>query len=433
MGMGTQGASPRGRRLSRLGACAALLKSMVGSGLLAVPWALSRFGVVSGVLGLTILAILNVISIELLLHSRVLLHVRDGTRALRSGGPPPVELNPLVSKAGDEADAQCQDEEIQLNPYEALCTRALGVGFGMATTVAILLAQLGAGAAYVDIIVTFVKDVFPQVDRGLLIGMLFLVFTGLGFLRGLRHVSYVAMAGLLCYAAFAVVLVIHGVPLLASRGVSSMTLVDLSGIGWWYGISMFAFEGIGTVMSILDEMDTLDAPHNFTFVVRVSYAAALAFYCTVGVLGYACYLDETAEVILSNFPRSPLSDAAELALGVMLGTTFVVQCFPVHAIADALYLRTQSPATEVGTGATLLLRSWAVSIPCLIALYVPSVSTVVDVLGSTCFTFLSVIAPVFVYAKLFRGQLSSLNYAGLLALLAIGVLGGVTGLASAFR
>lgn len=414
-------------KLSAGAAGAALMKSMVGSGILALPWALKRFGVASGVAGLLVLAVINVVAIRLLIACRVRLFELEGERTRVREDVGTATLVPV----GED------DDGIVPNPYEMVARRAVGPHFARACTCALVAAQLGVVTAYLDVVTVTALVLVPWCPREAVLAALWLGLSVAGLLRGLSEVSWLALAGLSCYLFVIAALVRYGMPRLRERGASDLELFDPSGFGWWYGIAMFAFEGIGTVLPILEEMRTLARPEVFHAVVHTSYLTAFCFYVLVGGVGYVAYGSETADVILFNFPPSLLTTLTTRSMAAMMLFSGVVQIYPIHRIADGL-ARARFPSgggggsAHVSTGRRFALRALVTLVPAGIACVAPNVSTVVDLVGASCFSFLGVLAPVAMYLRLFADEVPRSQRALLWLLGAFGLLGGAIGTLSPF-
>lgn len=195
---------------------------------------------------------------------------------------------------------------------------------------------------------------------------------------------------------------------------------------------MFAFEGIGTVLPILEEMRTLDRPQRFHKVVDCSYAAAFVFYVLIGSLGYLAYGAQTEDVILFNFPDSLLTVTTTRSMALMMLFTAVVQIYPIHRVADAAARRVSRRAKAVSTLERFALRGLVTLVPAALACVAPDVAPIVDIVGASCFSFLGLLAPVAMYLRLFQGELRLGRRVLLWLLGAFGLLGGVVGTISPF-
>lgn len=196
---------------------------------------------------------------------------------------------------------------------------------------------------------------------------------------------------------------------------------------------MFAFEGIGTVLPILEEMRTLDQPQRFHAVVDRSYAAAFVFYVLVGGMGYVAYGADTEDVILFNFPDSLLTVVTTRSMALMMLFTAAVQIYPIHRVADAAARRCRrAPPQASSTLERFALRGLVTLVPAAAACVAPNVAPIVDIVGASCFSFLGLLAPVAMYLRLFGGEVRR-GWRVLLFLLgAFGLLGGAVGTISPF-
>lgn len=408
--------------LSPFNAGANFMKSMVGSGILALPWALKQFGLVAGLLGLALLALVNVVAIRLLIACRVRLHERESERP----GPEDVGTAVLVRGGADQGG-------LAHNPYAMVASRVIGPRFALACTTALVAAQLGVVTAYMDVITATALVLLPSLPRVLVLAVLWLALSCAGLLRGLSGVSWAAVAGLCCYLFVVAALFRFGLPRLQQPRPLPLVLFEPLGFGWWYGIAMFAFEGIGTALPVLEEMRTLHAPQRFHSIVDRSYAAAFAFYAAIGGVGYAAYGAETEDIILFNFPDSLLAMLTARSMALMMLCSAVLQIYPVHRVADGLSARLSRSAGQ-STLERFALRALVTLVPAAVACAVPDVSTVVDLVGASCFSFLGIVAPAAMYARLFESelQLRPGRRALLWLLGAFGVLGGIVGTSAPF-
>ncbi|KAJ1627440.1 transmembrane amino acid transporter protein-domain-containing protein [Pavlovales sp. CCMP2436] len=404
------------RTLSSFGAGAALLKSMVGSGVLALPWALSRFGLLAGLLGLAVLAIVNVVAIRLLIACRVRIHEQS---AEQKGA----EADNLL-----RAEVGRGDGALELSPYEAVAQSVVGTQFARVTTFALIAAQLGVVTVYVVVIAATTQAVLPWVPRAMIIAAMWLWLSGCGFMRGLSEVAWLAVAGLCCYMTVVVGLLHYGVPCIAERSLADLSLFVPAGFGWWYGVSLYSFEGIGTVLPIFEEMKSFDRPERFVSVVNWTYAAAFVFYFFVGSVGYMAYGEEVEDVILFNFPDSLLTRATAHSMAFMMLFSSVVQLYPLQHLADQRYAAlAMRPVSTFSLLEKCVLRGLVALLPACVASVAPSVSTIVDLVGASCFSFLGVVAPAVMYLSLFRTELDPVARVALYCLGAFGLVGGVLG------
>jgi len=427
--------------LSPFAAGTSLMKSMVGSGILALPWALKRFGVVSGLIGMVFTALINVIGIRLLLACRLYLHDIDSRASPKSEGAEAEDVT-LVPRSTDASEDPSRDskgasEAISLNPYEEVASRIIGPRFAGVANFLLAFTQLGVCTAYADTVTKTVTDYVPGTPRLPVIFAIWVAMTAAGFLRGLNDVSWIAQAGLMCYGTVFLSLAVNGVPraaeLGADEGGSELVLVDWSGFGWYFGISMFAFEGIGTVLPIVEEMRTFARPERFRRVVDVTYVVAFFLYSAVGFLGYVCYREETESLILFNFPPGTLTDVTRWSMAAMFLFTFTVQIYPIHHMFDEFYAEyTDRDAEAYSFLEKLCLRGGLVLVPCGIAVLVEDVGPIIDLVGSLSFSFLGIIAPAVMYHRIHAAELSRAGAASLSGLVFVGVAGGLIGAVSPF-
>lgn len=112
-------------------------------------------------------------------------------------------------------------------------------------------------------------------------------------IRPLKAVSWLSTAALLIYIYIFFLLFYFGS---TQRELRTQPLRWLrpAGLGAWFGPALFAFEGMGTALSIYASMDTA-SPEPFYAIIRIAYLCIFALYCFVAVLGYSAWGEHVAQ------------------------------------------------------------------------------------------------------------------------------------------
>ena len=278
-------------------AFANLLKTMIGSGVLTLPYVTAQVGIPISIVGLALIAYLTQCGIRLLVMCAAAELQRDAY----------ADLEPLSAVASDVSlccQARRRDASVPRrkaaevsedhggSTWTLVSDAAFGAPGRFITVGALVTAQAGVCASYFDFVVAaLVKHAHVQSTTALVavgfgLSMLCLV-------RPLRSVSWLSTAGLLTYVYVLALLSYFGL----THPPSNEPLVWLrpQGIGAWFGPSLFAFEGMGTALSIYASMGSAD-PSAFYQVVTAAYVGGVAVYCFAAVFGYAIWGGHVAQV-----------------------------------------------------------------------------------------------------------------------------------------
>jgi proton-coupled amino acid transporter len=281
--------------------------------------------------------------------------------------------------------------------------------FGWKVTFTVLvLAQLGVATSYVDQAVTTLLK-FTPVSVGLQRGMarvimwLFLSLTTMLVSPGMRAVAIFSSIALLVYLYIYVVLGYY-----ASRTHRATPLQygfpaenAFLGCMQWYGPAIFAFEGMGTALSIYESMGSTD-PQPFLRVMTWSYALALLAYLGISTLGYVAYGDAVTRVVLDSFPSGELlADSTKLVLAIAVTCSYVLQMTPVFQAVEGMMPSGQTlPWLPMRLPALPLVRTALVGITVVLSFMLPSVEQMIAVTGALAFSILCYALPGAFYLKM---------------------------------
>lgn len=110
--------------------------------------------------------------------------------------------------------------------------------------------------------------------------------------------------------------------------------VPLSSFPLFFGQLTSSLEGIGLVIPVQASMKN---PGQFPFVLRISLLVLTVVLMTVGVMGFATFGADTRSIILLNFGRSPMVVVVKAILIVGILFTYPLQMIPVFEFAERLF------------------------------------------------------------------------------------------------
>ena len=349
-------------------ALANLLKTMIGSGLLTLPYVTAKAGLGLSVIGLSILALLTQAGIQLVV--RCVVHERQ------LAGTTYVDIEGSSRTSGMHGSQS----------WYLVSNAAFGRVGWYITCASLMTAQLGVVSSYV----VFVGNNFmaylglSALESRLL---LWLLCSSMCMLRTLRNVAVLSMAALCVYAYIIFLVGMYGAQALPARD-EPLEWFTPSKFGSWFGPSLFAFEGMGTALSIYESMGAADAKP-FYAVVSTAYAYSIVVYSTVAAWGYICWGSSVSPIVIRSFPATHLGDGAKLMLAIVLLLTYPLQASPIFQLIDST-IASRCPAL---TNAWPLFRMSVVALTCVASYVISDMESMVGLTGALAFSVIGFILP----------------------------------------
>lgn len=400
------------------GCIISLIFSALGAGILSLPWAIARLGLVVGVLVLICSAMFSYATMEMLV---VCGHIRNksdyaDTMADMLGSPGATLVNVIV--AVDSAGAICV-----FYKYMAGSVQMLAASLGYDISLSVIVVALSFGV------------IFP-----------------LSLPRRITALQYVTMASVIPLAVVVGVIVGRCPALTSQKQIGNMLLrTDLISIEAAQACSaiFFSFMCHMNVWAICNELDN-PLPHRTSKLFRRVVCFLVCVYGAVGIAGAVSFGDATPPNVLEAYPASDAFNVvAHGLMCVMLMVCSVLCVHPVrHALANMLGYDTsafcnadgvtpvhtpkavltpsffpggptlprvdshassmdsllQPPMTNgskdnsVGTAVHFILTLAVIAVTCTVAVLVPSIVDLLGVLGGFCGVALMFVLPTFIYA-----------------------------------
>lgn len=290
-----------------------------------------------------------------------------------------------------------------------------GVGLVIASC-AVLSAQIGCCICYIDVLL---RTLEPYLE-GMLTPMLqkvclFIALCLLCLLRELRDLAWLSAVALAAYIYVVFALVKWGAQELSDGPAQGEFFpVRWQGFGSWFGQAIFAFEGINVAQYVYHDMQVPD-PGPFLQVLSFSYLICWILYSFVGGFGYWVYGESVKQVIYLSFPEGSADViAVEVVLCLVLLFSFAIQMYPVFHFVEASCLEAEHDTSAVENQAlscrfrvmSAALRWTTVLGVFAMALVVPDVAKIMDLVGSLSFGTIGFVMPALLHLKVASSQLS---------------------------
>lgn len=217
---------------------------------------------------------------------------------------------------------------------------------------------------------------------------------------------------------------------------------DLREVALGFGSAMFAFEGISVVLPVYLRMRRPEQMGGCCGLINLSYSVLLVLYAAIGVLGYLCYGDLVGDAITLNLPQGTLSNIVRGFFATSIFLTYPLQFYVPNEIIwgwfkDRIFPDPELPvtstttvaATSATTSTTMspverslkesksarrsnelnfeyLFRTLLVLFTFALAITVPYLNLLMDLVGSISGTALSITLPAIIHLATFWDDVS---------------------------
>ncbi|CAK1578543.1 unnamed protein product [Parnassius mnemosyne] len=351
-----------------------LLKSSLGSGILAMPAAFKNAGTLVGVFGTIILGYICTHCVYLLVKTS-----QDVAK---------------ITKVPSLGYAETVEAVFATGPQ---CLRKLSrtarifIDWAMAFTI------FGACAVYVILLVDSVKQIvaYYYQDNGFTDTMYCLMFLApILIFTQIKNLKYLApfsgFANILLVATFLICLyyICTDFQSIDSRPIS----VGIGRLPLFIGTVIFAMEGIGVVLPVENSMAK---PQHFLGcpgVLNITMSIVILLYMIMGFLGYIRYGDEAAGSITLNLPTEEIP--ALMAKSFIIIAIFFTYTLQFYVPMEIVWRNTkQYVSQKYYNHAQSLLRAVFATLTVVAAATLPKLEQVIGLEGAFFYSFLGLIAP----------------------------------------
>lgn len=366
-----------------------IVVSIVGTGVLGLPYAFRTAGWLAGALGVAAAGAATFYCMLLLLECRDKLREQE-TEA--EGGH---------HHNGDYTYGDLGEK----------CFGPIGRYFTEAT---IILSQTGGTVAYLVFIGQNISSIFAATGGGgwlspstVVLAFLLPIQAALSLIRSLSSLGRFSILADACTVLAVATVVKEDVGLLVARGGSpfagrSALAAGLWGVPFAFGFAVFCFEGFCMTLALEASMSDRG---RFRSVLFQALAGVTVVYIGFGVCGYLAYGDATMDIITLNLPRNWSTAAVKAVLCVALALTFPVMMHPIHEIVEARllapggWLRKRCGGGVLERAALHASRVAVLVTLSAIACFVPAFGSFASFVGSTVCAMLSFVLPALFHIR----------------------------------
>lgn len=367
------------KRASKLQTLGNIIVTVVGTGVLGLPFAFRIAGWVAGSLGVAIVGIATYYCMLLLVWCRDKLASEE----------------PLVESRS----------------YGDLGYRCFGTFGRYLTEFIIVVAQCAGSVAYLVFIGQNLDSVFQKYGPSLAsyIFMLVPVEIGMSWIGSLSALAPFSIFADVCNVLAMGIVVKEDVRVALEDGFSfrerTAITSNIGGLPFAAGMAVFCFEGFGMTLALENSMKD---KAKFPKLLAQTFSGITLVYILFGLCGYMAFGEETRDIVTLNLPRSWSSLAVQVGLCLGLMFTFPIMLHPINEIVEGklkIIHRNNNDSIRLGKITVYISRAIVVVVLAVIASFVPEFGVFASFVGSTLCAMLSFVLPATFHLKLFGSSL----------------------------
>ncbi|CAI5742552.1 unnamed protein product [Hyaloperonospora brassicae] len=342
--------------------------AFLGSGVLGLPYAFRRTGIVMG--------LVTLIGVSAVSTYAMMLVVQCKYKLKRQG--------------------------IHVATYGEIGYFAIGRAGSVIVNTALVLSQMGFCIAYLIFIASNAQQ-FLGVSKQLIVSVCVPPLIGLSLLRHMRELAYVAaLADCMCILGLLVVLNID-LSYMDYDHDDIEVLGALSALPFFFGVTSYCFEGVGMVLLLENSMQN---KRNFTPILVSTVVIVTTLYATFGICGYLAFGNDTNAIITLNFDGiGGLVTLVKVFLCLGLFFTYPVMMFPVFEVLQPMLIRSNTLEDPTSSQKKeIVLRAGIVLFTAVLAAGIPDFGRFISFVGSTCCSLLAFVLPALFHIRLFLDE-----------------------------
>ncbi|XP_031834494.1 proton-coupled amino acid transporter-like protein pathetic isoform X2 [Nomia melanderi] len=361
---------------SDVGALAHLLKSSLGTGILAMPSAIKHGGLLFGGIGTIIIGIICAHCVHILVRSSHVLCKRTKT--------------PQMTYA-ETAEAAFLYGPKPVRPF-ANASRIF-------VNAALCATYVGGACVYVVFIASSIQQVANfnsgyEISPRMYILTLIPALVLLGQIRNLKYMVPISMVANICMmGGFAITLyyIFRDIQLTANtKLIGSVTQLPT-----FFATVIFAIEGIGVVMPVENSMRNPDHFLGCPSVLNITMSIVVSLYAVLGIFGYLTYGEQVLGSITLSIPTEEiLGQVVKILIALAVLFTYGLQYFvPMEIMWTSIKDKCSHKYHGI---CETLMRIFMVLFTVVVALIVPDLEPFISLVGSVFFSVLGISIPAIV-------------------------------------
>ncbi|XP_028412726.1 amino acid transporter AVT3A-like [Dendronephthya gigantea] len=378
--------------------------AFIGAGVLGVPYAFKEAGVIEGAIILGFIGLVSTRAMLLLIDCKYKILGKQPYNYQKLASEP--DEKPAKQSNGNVVDVEVKELKPKINAHHDLefgdlGYHALGKSGIVLVDGLVVLSQVGFCCAYLIFISENLTNFLPRFSRNqYLFAMVFplIILTNVRQLKNLSIFSLFAdFANIFAYC----VVFWFDFENFEKIG-DDIHNYSAEGLPFFIGIAVYCYEGAGMILS-LESSVAKECQSKFYGIFKLAMLVITLLYMTFGICGYLSFGENTKSIITLNLPNGKFPVIVKSCLMFSLFFTYPVMMFPVSRILEMRLFNDPKTADYYKSS---VVRSSLVLLTLVIVLTIPSFSTLMALIGSSCCILLAFILPGLFHLRIFKGELT---------------------------
>ncbi|XP_055386340.1 proton-coupled amino acid transporter-like protein CG1139 isoform X2 [Condylostylus longicornis] len=350
-----------------------LLKGNIGTGILAMPDAFKNAGLYVGLFGTLIMGAICTHCMHMLVNCS-----HELCRRIQAPSLTFSEVAYTCFETGPKT----------LNRYSNLARSAVNTF--------LFVTQIGFCCVYFVFVALNIQEVvahyFVKIDVRIYLLIMLFPMIALNLVRNLKYLTPVSFAASL--------LTIFGLVITFLYMLKDLPRADtVKPIGTWatlplyFGTAIYAFEGIGVILPLENNMKTPEDFGGWTGVLNTGMVIVACLYTSVGFFGYLKYGENVRGSITLNLPPNEIfSQSVRVMMAVAIFLSYTLQFYvPVNIISP--YVQSKFDTERAKRLSEVSLRIILVTFTFVLAAIIPNLAQIISLVGAVSSSTLALIAP----------------------------------------
>ncbi|XP_049867849.1 proton-coupled amino acid transporter-like protein pathetic isoform X1 [Pectinophora gossypiella] len=350
-----------------------LLKGNIGTGILAMPDAFKNAGLIFGVFGTLLMGAICTHCMHILVECSHELCIRNQRPALS------------FSEVVEDAVAS---GPVFLRPYAKKMKNVVNVF--------LVITQLGFCCVYFLFVATNLQDTIPLSHKTHLgvycyLALLFPAMFVLTMLKNLKYLTPVSLIAAIM-TAWGLVITFYYILQDLPRTSTVKSFASWRQLPLYFGTAIYAFEGIGVVLPLENNMKTPEDFGGWAGVLNTGMVIVAALYTAIGFFGYLKYGNHVRGSITLNLPDDLLAQSVRTMMAAAIFLSYGLQFYvPMNIVWPYVKSKlTSETALKYGETFTRLIM---VTITFTAAALIPNLSGIISLVGAFSSSALALIFP----------------------------------------
>lgn len=377
-----------------------LCKVFVGIGILTGPAAMSHWGIVLGVLGVTFAGLMSLYSINIQAQTRHKLQSMAAVPNDESGGEADLtnereEASYRRHEIENSIISEAEPIIIYINNYSDLGRAAFGQAGYIFVSMCLFLQQMWSVTAYFS----FIHNYIP-------IGLAVWIIVPFWLFWNIKKISYLSLFSLIAIILALMLVLYHSVEHITEVPKTDLKYFDILKFPYFFGVSIFIFEGNCASLQIETSMKE---PKKFKWVSVFGICFVIFLNCLLSCLAYISYVGTIKDVVLFNLPATFLSRLVRISYSFGLMFSIPIQIAPM---VDTMYrtdafdpyvkLFREKPRTKYYASVLIIIFTCVMA-----ALLIPGLQMFINLSGSLVGILTLSIIPTLFYNKAFKEEITT--------------------------